>query len=284
MVGSVRSLAADAATPAFAELRDGVGYFTGRGGTIGWLVNREIALIVDTQFPETIGACLDGLRERAGRQIDLALNTHHHPDHTSGNPALGPRGIRRIVGHENVPQLLRDQAVRRNLTTPPVAPNETFSQRWRLEAGSEVIAAQHFGAAHTGGDILVHFERANVVHVGDVVFNQLHPVIDRPGGAHIRNWINVLELAAAQYPADASYLCGHGRDGVVAERSDLLVMRDYLAKLLETVEGDLTAGRTLEQIKQRAALDGFEDFGGATRLPNNLEAAYLELTGAPVVR
>jgi glyoxylase-like metal-dependent hydrolase (beta-lactamase superfamily II) len=74
----------------FHPLVRGVGYFPGRGGTIGWLATPDAAVIVDTQFPETAAICLAGLPDRANRPVDVVLNTHHHADHTSGNPIMKP--------------------------------------------------------------------------------------------------------------------------------------------------------------------------------------------------
>ena len=33
-------------------LRGGVGFFTERGGTIGWMASKDGIVVVDTQFPE----------------------------------------------------------------------------------------------------------------------------------------------------------------------------------------------------------------------------------------
>src|SRR4249920_1184211 len=75
---------------AFNDLRRGVGYFTGQGGTIGYVINGDGAIAVDSQFPATAGACVEGLKQKAAKGIDLLINTHHHGDHTSGNPVFKP--------------------------------------------------------------------------------------------------------------------------------------------------------------------------------------------------
>ncbi len=80
--------AAPAAPPApavFTPLRRNVGIFNQRGGTIGWLVSRDGLLVVDSQFADTAPNLLSGLKERSPRQIDVLINSHHHPDHTGGN-------------------------------------------------------------------------------------------------------------------------------------------------------------------------------------------------------
>jgi glyoxylase-like metal-dependent hydrolase (beta-lactamase superfamily II) len=107
----------------------------------------------------------------------------------------------------------------------------TFTDVWRRELGSEIVTAEFRGPAHTGGDAVVIFEKANVVHMGDLVFNRMYPYVDRPGGATMRGWIKSLEDSAASYPADAIYVFGHGNPkfGVTGKRGDLLVMRDFLS-------------------------------------------------------
>ena len=94
------------------------------------------------------------------------------------------------------------------------------------------------------------FERANVVHMGDLVFNRLYPYVDRPGGASVRGWVARLEEAHRTFPADAIYLFGHGspKFGVTGTRDDLLVMRDLLNAMLTHVQQGLAAGRTKDQI------------------------------------
>ena len=82
----------------FEELRRGVGMFIGTGGTIGYLVNADGAIAVDSQFMNTAEICAAGLKQRAPKGIAMLLNTHHHGDHTGGNKAYG---VSKIVAHDN---------------------------------------------------------------------------------------------------------------------------------------------------------------------------------------
>src|SRR5678815_50145 len=66
----------------FEELRRGVGMFIGNGGTIGYLVNGDGAVAIDSQFMNTAEICVAGLKQRAPKGIELLINTHHHGDHT----------------------------------------------------------------------------------------------------------------------------------------------------------------------------------------------------------
>lgn len=285
-----RPLSGQSATPAaapagplgtFQALRRHTGIFTGRGGTIGWLANADAALVVDTQFPDTAAFCLSGLPGRAGRTLDAVVNTHHHADHTGGNGIFKP-AARTIVAHANVPRLQLAAAERAGTVEKQVFADQTFPDVWRRDLGDEVVTAQYHGPAHTSGDVIVHFERANVVHLGDLVFNRLYPVIDRVSGASIRHWITVLEEAAAAYPADAIYVFGHGNAqfGVTGTRGDLLVFRDYLAGLLAHVEKEIAAGKSRDEIVALENLPGFPEYHQPrpNRLGANLGVAYDELT------
>jgi cyclase len=273
--------AAPAATD-FMRLRRNVGLFTGRGGTIGWLVNKDALAAVDSQFPDTAQTFLAGLPGREDRRLDVLLNTHHHGDHTGGNPVLKPVS-KKIVAHANVPGLLRAAAERAGkLLDPLTLPDETYAGTWRAELGDEVVSAKYFGPAHTAGDGVIMFEKANVVHVGDLCFNRIYPVIDRPSGGRIQAWITVLGDVAAEYPSDAIYVFGHSgpRFQPHGTRADLGVFRDYLQGLLAYTQKQIDAGKTRAETAALDNLPGFEDFHQAlpNRLGGNLGTAYDELT------
>ena len=126
---------------------------------------------------------------------------------------------------------------------------------------------------------MVTFEKANVVHMGDLVFNRMHPFIDRPAGASIANWIKVLERTVADHGNDTVYIFGHGspKSGVTGSRADLLYMRDYLTALLEFVRGEIKAGKPKDVIvKITDPLKGFPDHGPL--IERVLTPAYEELT------
>ncbi len=263
----------------FVPLRRGVGLATGRGGTIGWLADANALVAVDAQFPDTAATFVEGLPGRAGRRFDHLLNTHHHGDHTAGNGVFRPIAGS-IVAHANVPALQRGRA---KAPESEVVADTTFTDQWRRDFGSETVAARYFGPAHTKGDIVVHFEKANVVHVGDFVFNRLYPVIDRAGGASIVGWIGVLETLAKTFSADALYIFGHGtaKFGVSGSATDLGAMRDFLTALLEHVQAAIRGGAPREVIVKLQDFPGFPDYapaaGATSRLPANLGVAYDEL-------
>lgn len=270
----------------FQPLRRGAGYFTGRGGTIGWLSSKDALVAVDTQFPETASLFLAGVPERGRRDMDVVFNTHHHADHTSGNPTFKPVA-KQIVAQRKVPFYQLRAAERTGTLPKQVFADTLFDEVWRHPLGDEIVTAQFFGAAHTGADSVVIFEKANIIHMGDLVFNRLYPVIDRVGGGNIAGWVKVLEAAIKEFPEDAIYVYGHGNGsfGVTGKRADLGVMRDYLSALLDYVGKGIAAGKKKEELQALGNLPGFTDFhlpvGKGNRFPANVDAAFDELQKVP---
>jgi glyoxylase-like metal-dependent hydrolase (beta-lactamase superfamily II) len=289
----------------FTPIRGNVGTFTLRGGTVGWLVNRGGVAVVDTQFPAEAQTLLAGLQERSGnRGVDVLLNTHHHGDHTGGNGVF--RGVaRRVVAHGMADQHMRrapqppqqaqqgqqpaqpqPQPAQQQPTQPPpppLYPDLTFTHSWSSEVGGERIIARHHGRAHTSGDAVITFERANVVHMGDLAFHRRHPVVDRAAGASMRNWARVLEHVVNGHARDTIYIFGHAGEGlpVTGSAADLLQFRDYLGAVLAFVERHVAAGRPREEVlAMRAPLAGFEAWGpfGQAGARDPLTVAYEEVT------
>ncbi len=262
------------------ELRRGVGTFSGRGGTIGWLVNVDGCVVVDSQFPDTAQECLEALESRAALPADVLINTHHHGDHTAGNGVFRS-AVREIVAHSRVPELQREAAREAGTEEDQTYAESTFEESWSVEVGDETVRASHYGPAHTGGDCTVHFERANVVHMGDLVFNRLYPFIDRPGGASIRGWIELLEEVARIHDDDTIYIFGHGHPdfGVTGTQDDLLFHRDFLTVALEFAQAAVRDGRTQEDVRRLEEMPGFPDHAAPApqlTLARVLEAAFEE--------
>lgn len=297
-----RLLSQVAQQPLFTPVRRNVGTFTMRGGTVGWLVNPRGVAVVDTQFPAEARALLAGLQELSrNRGVDVLINTHHHGDHTGGNGVF--RGVaRRVVAHGMADQHMRrapqppQQAQQPPVQQPPAQPQQaqpapppplypdtTFTHSWSTEVGDERIVARHHGRGHTSGDAVITFERANVVHMGDLAFHRRHPVVDRAAGASMRNWARLLQQVVNSHARDTIYIFGHAREGlpVTGSSAELLQFRDYLQGVLAFVERHVAAGRSREEILgMRAPLAGFEAWGsfGQAGARDPLTVAYEEVT------
>ena len=247
----------------FTEIRRGVGMYSERGGTIGWLMNDDALVAVDSQYPGTAANFIAGVKDMTSRKMDYLINTHHHGDHTAGNSAFKDFTTH-IVAHENVPGYQKAAAERRDQETvdAQVYADLTYSDKWSQDVGDEKLHLTYYGNAHTGGDSVVYFENANVAHMGDLVFNRAYPYIDPGAGANIRNWVNVLRSTANDLPSDAIYIFGHANPayGVQGSKGDVIVMSNFLEALLDFTQQGIDAGKSKEEIASAEILQGFEAF------------------------
>ena len=244
----------------FEEVRRGVGIFTGNGGTIGYLVNGAGALAVDSQFVPGAEACVAGLKTRAPRGLQLLVNTHHHLDHTKGNVVFRPL-VKRILAHATCAEWHRKVAAQEGSTAQEAFADTTFTTTWREDFGDETVEARYYGAGHTSGDAVVTFQKANIVHMGDLLAVGAHPNIDRPVGGSVIDWITVLEQVAKTASADTIFIAGHARAGaVLAKTAGVLQFRDYFSAALDHARKGRAAGRSREEVQKLEALPGFEDY------------------------
>jgi hypothetical protein len=119
--------------------------------------------------------------------------------------------------------------------------------------------------------------------MGDLMWHQRHPVVDRAAGATLRGWMTVLDRTIGDHANDTIYIFGHTGMGlpVSGSHSDLTRFKDYMGALLAFVETQVKAGKSREEIlAMRDPLAGFENFGrfGQPGPRDALTCAYEEIT------
>jgi hypothetical protein len=122
--------------------------------------------------------------------------------------------------------------------------------------------------------------------MGDLVFNRFHPFIDRPAGASIAGWIELLEQVVAEHDKETLYVFGHGRPefGVTGNASDLKVKAEYLSALLDLTRKGIREGKSVDELTKQEVLPGFADHVAPAdwiTLAANIEVAFTELTAEP---
>ena len=264
-------------------LRGNVGYYTNRGGTIGVYLPGgapEGGVIVDTQFPEAAETLLDMLREKGElNRFGVLANTHHHGDHTGGNGVFAMLADTH-VSHARARQNLIDNLAKNDKAGNVPVPTTVFDGGWstNLPDGKESISLRHFGAAHTGGDAVVHFENANVAHLGDLLFNRRFPYIDPGSGGNIINWASVMKNIRKTYDKDTLYIFGHAADEypVFGTASDIKAFELYLKSLRRYVKKEKKKGTSLDDLKAKTVtIPGAPEWKFGERLRGvNLEVMY----------
>ena len=261
----------------FHMMTDKVGVFTERGGTIGFLIDKKGMVVVDSQFPDTAPHVISELQKKDDAGIKYLLNTHHHGDHSGGNIAF--KGLaKHVVAHKNSKKNQERVAITNKNLDKQLLPDKTFSDTWSKNMGDETVTMHYFGAAHTNGDSVIHFESANIAHMGDLLFNRRHPYVDRSAGANIRNWIRVLHDILREFDKNTTYIYGHSADGynIVGKSDDLKKFSDYLEAVLKFTESEIKAGKTKDGFLKTTSFPGQGEWKG-DGIVRPLGAAWDEL-------
>jgi cyclase len=241
------------------------------------LAKKEI-VVVDAQFPEQSQHLITELKKRSKKPFELLINTHHHGDHTAGNISF--KGIvKHVLAHANSRTNQENSAKQNKNEDKQLYPDQTYTDTWCQKFGKEKICMYYYGAGHTNGDSFIHFEHANIVHCGDLVFNRRHPFVDRGAGANMKSWIDVLGKAVNKFDNNTTYIYGHSGTGydVTGKVDDLKKFGDYLGAVLHYVDGEIKAGKTKDEILKATAVPGADEWKG-DGIQRPLQAAYEELT------
>ncbi len=283
-------------------LRGGVYALSGRGGTVGFVVGPEYAIVVDSQYKDIAPGILRQIAKVTDKPVRFLVNTHHHGDHTGGNDAFKPVSV--IVAHENVRKRMLGQPDEMKRTLPGriedakkagnaervkmleemlasaravkieeiAAPILTYEAGVKLHIGGETLHVVHTPPAHTDGDSFVFFEKANVLHMGDLLFNKWIPFIDTSSGGSAAGYLEAHDRAIAYVPADAIVIPGHGE---VTDIAGLKAARQYIADLIAAAQAAKSAGRTKEQFLAEVDLPAYRDYNGyKDRFKANAGAAW----------
>jgi len=259
-------------------LRGNVGIFTESGGTIGFLLSKDGIVVIDAQFPNSAQHLIDDLKKRSTNPFRYLLNTHHHGDHTAGNIAF--KGlVEHVVAHENSLANQRSVAEKGNSLDKQLLPDLTFKEEYKLKIGDETIKGDYYGAGHTNGDAVYHFEKANIFHAGDLMFNKRHPFVDRTAGANMTQWIKDLDKVIKKANKDSIIIFGHslnpGEETGTIE--DVKKFQDYLGKVLAFAEQEIKKGVSKEEFIKKTSVPGVTEWTG-DGIQRPLTAAYEELT------
>jgi cyclase len=257
------------ATPALAQqpppnpeirierVAPGVAVLFGRGGNIGVSYGADGNILIDDQYAPATERVVAAVRSLDPDPIRFVINTHWHGDHSGGNENLGRAGTV-IVAHDNVRlRMAMEQMVRGERVQPSPAaalPVITFSENLTFHLNGDDIRAIHVEHAHTDGDSLIYWTRANVLHMGDVYFNGMLPFIDLDSGGSIDGVIAAATAALAIANEATIVIPGHGP---VARRADLERYRDMLLALRNRIGQGIAAGRTLEELKAEGHADAY---------------------------
>ena len=251
----------------------------GRGGNIGLSVGEDGAFLIDDQFAPLTDKILAAVAEVTDQPVRWVLNTHWHGDHTGGNENLGNAGAM-IVAHRNVyrrmnPAEFADLMGRSSQAPRAALPVVTFDEGVQFHWNGRHIEVTHIGEAHTDGDAIVHFPRANVFHMGDTFFRGRYPFVDVDSGGGVDGVIAAANFVLERSNEGTRIIPGHGD---LASPEHLREYRDMLETVRMRVASLVANGRTEDQVVAAAPTADLDDIWGAN--PERfVRAVYQSLLG-----
>ena len=211
---------AGAQVPARISTTDlgGATLFQGAGGNVIAIQGPDGALMIDGGLRANADALLAAVKTATGAsRVHTLVNTHWHPEQTGANEAVGRAGGV-IFAHEKTRVALSNTVYSaigfssRVAALPQAArPTRTTRGDGSLEFGGLDIDYGYMPAAHTDGDLYIHFPTLNLLAVGGVVSAEEWPILDYKNGAWLGGRVRALERLADLIKPDTRVVAANGR-------------------------------------------------------------------------
>lgn len=245
-------------------VRDNVYMLEGQGGNMGLIVGEDGAILVDDQYARLSDKIKAAIAEITDQPVRFVVNTHWHGDHMGGNENFAKSGST-IVAHESVRSRVSTEQYNKfwDRTTPASPkgawPVITFSESMDLHFNNEDIHIVHTQKAHTDGDALIHFIKANVIHAGDAFVTYGFPYIDMSAGGSFQGLIDLAGELADRCDDNTIVIPGHGP---LSSKKDVLWFRDRLQSIKDILDSGIASGKSADELNNEEVLKDFADWDG----------------------
>ncbi|MEZ4455398.1 MAG: MBL fold metallo-hydrolase [Gemmatimonadales bacterium] len=257
----------------------GLYVLVGSGGNIGLSVGEDGSFIVDDQFAPLSEKIRAAIRAVSDKPVKFVLNTHWHGDHTGGNEPFGVGGAI-IVAHDNVrrrmnPAEFKDVMGRTQQAPRAALPVVTFGDAVTFHWNGETMKVVHVPAAHTDGDVIIHYQQADAVHMGDTFFNGRYPFVDTESGGSIQGVIGAANTVLGMVKPSTKIIPGHGD---IAGPAELTAYRDMLVTVRDRVQALIGRGMSADQVVAAKPTEDLDAKWGANA-ERFVRAVYQGLSG-----
>lgn len=203
------------------------------------LVTDDGILLVDDKFAVDHDNLMVEVKKLSAKPIKYVISTHHHADHTGGNPAMQKMDVK-VIASEQARQNMLD-------AHQPGAPDIAVEHRATVTLGGKTAEIYYFGRAHTNGDIVILFPQDRVLSAGDIfTFGDATPqLIDYSGGGSAKEWTSTLD-GALKLDFDR-VVPGHGD---LAKRADMVAFRNTTLALRNKVHEMQMQKKSRDEITQ----------------------------------
>jgi glyoxylase-like metal-dependent hydrolase (beta-lactamase superfamily II) len=234
---------------------------------IGLVGGERGLVVVDTYASDELAREVIGdVRALGVGEVVAVVNTHEHFDHFFGNGAFREQygAALPLHAHEVAAQQMAasarawepsteqydDPRVAAIHATEIVPADTTFSSAAVIDLGDRGVELVHPGRGHTGGDLLVRVEDADVLLAGDLVEESGPPAYG--ADSYPLEWPQTLDVTTGLLTAGTVVVPGHG--GVV-DREFVLEQRAAIGTVAATIR-DLAA----RGVRAEDALDAAEEW------------------------
>lgn len=224
--------------------------------------------LVDGQSTKRVPQADSALRTVTGLPVKMVVSTHYHGDHLEGNAHWKSQGARLIAQEQLVVEAKKDTTITdrdwvRTAAAPSMLPDQTFGAELKLDFEGEEVVLLHPPAAHTRGDAIIWFPKANVIHTGDILEREAPPFIDWWAGGTLDGMIAACDRILGMINNSTVVVPGHG---TVTDRAGLNHYRTMLVTARERIGARVKAGESDETILAARPLKEYEtDLGGERR-------------------
>lgn len=246
------------------EVTENLYFLKGSGGNIGVFIGKEGTLMIDDQYAPLSNKINGAIKTLSPHDIRFLVNTHIHGDHSGGNENFKRMGVT-IVAHDMVRDRMSKEKINADKTVTPPRPEDawpviSFSDKLNFYLNQEDIELLHVSPAHTDGDVVVHFKKANVYHMGDMFVTYGYPYIDYGNGGSINGFITSLDAFLSMMDDKTKVIPGHGE---LCTKADVKKFRDRLAEFRDEVAAALKNGKKPEDIASLPVASKYDaEWGG----------------------
>ncbi|WP_379546799.1 MBL fold metallo-hydrolase [Qipengyuania sp. DSG2-2] len=260
------------------EIAPGVAVLFGAGGNIGVSHGEDGTVLIDDQFAPLTAKIQAAIAELGAGPVDYLINTHWHFDHSGGNENFGKAGAL-IFAHHNVRTRMAAGGMAAGNSTPPAAkialPVVTYEQGLRFNLNGDRVNVVFTGGGHTDGDSVIHWEEANIVHMGDLYFKiPGYPFIDVNSGGNVVNAMNSLDQVIRMIDDETQVIPGHGP---MSNKAELVAYRAMMGEAVSLVRALRDEGMTKEEAIAAKPLAGFNRGEGFIGPDQFVEAIWTSL-------
>jgi len=227
------------------------------------MVTNEGLILVDDKFEIDHATILAELKKISSQPVKYVINTHHHGDHSGGNPKLQALGA----------QVVTSWQARQNMVEgkQPGLSNITIENKGSLYLGGKRVDLFYFGRGHTNGDIVALFPAQRVLASGDLftIGDTTPELVDYPGGGSAKQWPQTIE-GVLSLDFD-QVVPGHG---TVGTKADMRKFHDTAVRLRTRVHDMIVQKKSKDEIaKMLTAEFHYADF----HLGMSLDGLLVEL-------